>query len=88
MTTALTEPRPPADPPTVLMLTDHPELVDVRHLAKRGAAPTLWSVVVHSQGGMLRGILATEAQMVELRDLLDSAIDRARHIDRQERNRR
>ena len=68
----------------VLLLTDHPSLADVRPLAKRGAAPTLWSVTVDAQG-TLRGILATESQMVDLRDLLDLAIDRARTIERRER---
>ena len=68
----------------VLLLTDHPTLAEVRPLAKRGAAPTLWSVTIDTQG-TLRGILATESQMVDLRDLLDLAIDRARTIERRER---
>lgn len=70
----------------VLLLADHPHtLTEVAPLAKRGAAPTLWSVTIKTDG-TLRGILATEARMVELRDLLDQAIDRARTIERQTRN--
>lgn len=86
--THVAETPPPADhleqPSTVLMLTDHPRLLDVAPLARRGAAPTLWSVQVDTTGS-LHGILATEAQMVDLRDLLDSAIDRARSIERRHR---
>lgn len=82
--TTVAETSPPADPSLVLMLTDHSQLVDVAPIAKRGAAPTLWSVSVDT-AGTLRGILATEAQMVGLRDLLDSAIDRARSIERRQR---
>ena len=71
----------------VLLLRDHAHpLTEVAPLAKRGAAPTLWSVTIKTDG-TLRGILATEARMVELLDLLDLAIDRARTIERQERNR-
>lgn len=82
-----TEPRPPADTPaTVLMLTDHPRLADVAPLARRGAAPTLWSVLLDTTG-TLGGMIATEVQMVELRDLLDQAIDRARSIERGRRRR-
>lgn len=68
----------------VLMLTDTTSLVDVAPLAKRGAAPTLWSVTLDSAGAA-RGILATEAQLVRHRDLIDQAIDRARTIERTNR---
>lgn len=72
----------------VLLLSDHEHrLQEVAPLAKRGAAPTLWSVTIRTDG-TLRGILATEARMVEMRDLLDQAIDRARTIERNERNNR
>ena len=61
-------------PDIVLQLADHEHtLAEVTPLAKRGAAPTLWSVTIKTDG-TLRGILATEARMVELlRYLLDQA---------------
>lgn len=68
----------------VLKLTGTHTLVGVTPLAKRSDSPTLWSVTLDTNG-TLRGILATEAQMVGLRDLLDQAIDQARDIERQER---
>ncbi len=73
-------------PELVLMLTDHPTLVDVTPLARRGHAPMLHSVTVDSDG-TLRGILATRAQMVGLIDLLEQALARASHIEREERTR-
>ena len=79
----ITDPDHAAD--LVLLLRDYEHrLAEVAPLAKRGAAPTLWSVTIKTDG-TLRGILATEARMVELRDLLDQAIDRARTIERTNR---
>lgn len=66
--------------PLVLMLTDTATLTDVRPLAKRGAAPTLFSLTLDTTG-TLRGMIATERQLVGMRDLLDTAIDRMRQIE-------
>ena len=72
--TTVAETPPPAEPSTVLLLSaDTPELLDVAPLARRGTTETLWALQVDS-AVTLRGILATEAQMVGLRNLLDNAL--------------
>ena len=61
--------------PLVLMLTDDAELTDVRPLARRGRGQTLYSLTIDSRGHA-RGILATTAQLMQHRRLIDAALAR------------
>lgn len=60
--------------PLVLILTDDATLTDVRPL-RRGNGPTLYSLTIDSQGNA-RGILATTAQLMQHRALIDEALAR------------
>ena len=82
MTTRTLEavPEPTVDPPLVLMLTDDFHLDDVAVLSTR--KPTLYSVHFRSANGSIRNFIATESQMIRMRDEIDRAVDQARSLPR------
>ena len=68
--------------PVVTMLTDDFTLEDVTLMSER--IPPLYSVTFRSTHDAMRRFIATEGQMIRLRDQFDRAADRARSISRQE----
>lgn len=65
-------------PALVLMLTDDFVLENVARLSTR--KPEQFSVHFRSGNGKVRNFIATECQMVRLRDQFDRAIDQARAL--------